>query len=111
MRGLSRPQSCRCHHFEGPLNISGIYVKAWPADLPSVQQRLEKVSGVEVHMTTEDGGLVVTVETDDVGTMADTVTNMQHMEGVLSATLVYHHDEQELHPLAATPFTPTGGVQ
>lgn len=93
------------------MNISGIYVKAWPADLPSVQQRLEKVSGVEVHMTTEDGGLVVTVETDDVGTMADTVTNMQHMEGVLSATLVYHHDEQDLQPYAPTPFTPTGGVQ
>lgn len=93
------------------MNISGIYVKAWPADLPSVQQRLEAVSGVEVHMTTEDGGLVVTVETDDVGTMADIVTNMQQVEGVLSAALVYHHDEQELHSLAVTPFTPTGGVQ
>lgn len=47
------------------MNISGIYINAWPTELSTVQQRLENVSGVEVHMATEEGGLVITVETDD----------------------------------------------
>lgn len=77
------------------MNISGVYIKAWPQQLSAVQQRLENVSGVEVHMTTENGGLVVTIETGDIGMMADTVTNLQQVNGVLSATLVYHHDEND----------------
>ena len=80
------------------MNISGIYIRTWPAELTMIQQRLNKITGVEVHMTTKNGGLVVTAETDDATTMADTVMSMQHMEGVLSATLVYHHDEQNAQP-------------
>jgi periplasmic nitrate reductase NapD len=75
------------------MNISGIYIKAWPATLPAVQQRLKNIPGVEIHATTDDGKLIATVETDGVGSMADAVTHIEQVEGVLSATLVYHHDE------------------
>lgn len=88
------------------MNISGIYIKAWPIELPAVQKRLEAIPGIEVHMTTEDGGLVVTVETDDVATMADTVTHLQQLKGVLSAIMVYHHDEKVLHS-----STPAGEIR
>ena len=76
------------------MNISGIYIKTWPDELALIQQKFNKISGVEVHMTTENGGLIVTAETGDTASMADTLMDMQQMEGVLSATLVYHHDEQ-----------------
>ena len=76
------------------MNISGIYIKTWPDELALIQQKFNKISGVEVHMTTENGGLIVTAETGDTASMADTLMDMQQMEGVLSATLVYHHVEQ-----------------
>ncbi len=93
------------------MNISGIYIKAWPAELSVVEERLAAVPGVEVHMSTVDGGMVVTVETEDVATMAETVTKLQEVDGVLSATLVYHHDEQSLSMPPSTSFTAVGGVQ
>lgn len=65
LRCLLCPVSYQYHHIEVLMNISGIYINAWPTELSTVQQRLENVSGVEVHMATEEGGLVITVETDD----------------------------------------------
>lgn len=75
------------------MNISGIYIKALPANLSAVQQRLKNITGIEIHMATDEGKLIATVESDDAGAMADTVINIEQVEGVLSATLVYHHDD------------------
>ena len=77
------------------MNISGILVQAWPDDTVAVQGRLEDMSGVEVHAEDEKGHLVVTIESADLHTTADIMTNLQSVEGVLSATLVYHHEEQQ----------------
>jgi periplasmic nitrate reductase NapD len=75
------------------MNISGVYVRTWPADADNVRQQLEQTTGVEVHASSKTGGLVVTVESANAGVMADIVDSFQHLDGVLSATLVYHHEE------------------
>ena len=77
------------------MNISGVLVQAWPDDIAAVQSRLEEVPGVEVHAEDEKGHLVVTIESETVQATAEILTNLQGVEGVLSASMVYHHEEQQ----------------
>lgn len=47
--------------------------------------------GCEVHLTTGDGKMVITLEHASDQTMTDTLTALQQIPGILTATLVYHH--------------------
>jgi nitrate reductase NapD len=77
------------------MNISGVLVHANPAKLVAVRQSLVSLEGVEIHGESDDGRLVVTIE--DVGETqaADTMLAVHRLDGVLSATLVYHNFEAE----------------
>ena len=77
------------------INISGILVRAWPDELAAVRGRLEGIPGVEVHAENEKGNLVVTIESENIQSTAETLTTLQNVEGVLSASLVYHQEEQQ----------------
>ena len=75
------------------MNISGVLVHAYPEKVAAVSRRLEAMQGIEVHASTDEGKIVVTVEQADDGSLADTVLNLQDMPGVLSASMIYHHFE------------------
>ncbi len=83
------------------MNISGVIVHSRPENSVAVQERLTAIDGVEVHAVGEDGRMVVTVEEESDNKMADTVTGLQNLEGVIAASMVYHHfeelDENELN--------------
>ncbi|MDH3948718.1 MAG: chaperone NapD [Gammaproteobacteria bacterium] len=74
------------------MNIAGVVIHARPEKLEGVEAQLIELPGVEVHATAEDGRMVVTVE-DEAPRLADTVMGLQDVEGVLSASLIYHHFE------------------
>ena len=75
------------------MNISGVVVHSKPENANAVQQQLAEMPGVEVHAVGDDGRMVVTVEDASDRQMADTVTGLQTMEGVIAASMVYHHFE------------------
>jgi nitrate reductase NapD len=75
------------------MNISGVLVHAYPEKVTSVSRKLDEMQGIEVHASTDEGKIVVTVEQADDGSLADTVLNLQDMPGVLSASMIYHHFE------------------
>jgi nitrate reductase NapD len=81
------------------MNISGVVVKTFPANIDAVWQTLAKMEGVEVHAANEDGRMVVTIEKQREGDIADLLVHMQDVPGVLSASMVYHQfedlDQQE----------------
>ena len=77
------------------MNISGVLVHIRPEQAEVVKSRLCNMSGVEVHATTDDGRLVVTIEDDDAS-MVDTMNSFHDIEGVLSASLIYHHFDEEI---------------
>lgn len=79
------------------MEISGVLVQTLPRDAEALRSRLVAMPGVEVHAISADGGLVVTVETSSSHTMADILNGLQQMHGVLSATLIYHHQEPPGH--------------
>lgn len=77
------------------MNISGVLLHAFPENTEGVKQQLLEIPGVEVHAISDEGRLVVTVEEDDTGMMADTVMSLQNIPGVLSASMIYHHFEED----------------
>lgn len=79
------------------MNISGVIVHARPERTQQVRAALERLPGVEVHAVTDNGRLVVTIEEDE-GTAGRTTMELQTVEGVLSAALIYHHCEDEFEP-------------
>lgn len=75
------------------MNISGVLVATTPNNIEHLTAELVTLEGVEVHGASEVGKLVVTVESDHAAKMADTVTTIQNLSGVLSAAMIYHHNE------------------
>jgi len=77
------------------MNIAGVLVNSHPDHVDSVKQRLAAIHGVEVHATTPEGRIVVTVDEDNLDTLADTFRQFHDLSGVLSASMVYHHFETD----------------
>ncbi len=85
------------------INISGIVVRTLPENLTDVQAQLDNLCGVEIHAATNEGRLVVTVEKDDSSAMADAFVQIQNLNHVISASLVYQHNE----PIDASEIDPS----
>ena len=75
-------------------NICGVLVHARANAIDKVKSSLEEIAGVEVHTATDNGRLVVTVESEDRRFVADTISGMQHLDGVLSAAMVYQFSDE-----------------
>jgi len=77
------------------MNIAGVVIHARPEKLAGVETQLLELPGVEIHATAGDGRMVVTVEDKELkeSSVGDTVMAFQHVDGVLSASLIYHHFE------------------
>ncbi|MBI3372218.1 MAG: chaperone NapD [Betaproteobacteria bacterium] len=75
------------------MNISGILVYAQLERLELVRTALRSMPGVEVHATTTEGRMVVTLELPGDAEMASAMTALSRAPGVLSASLVYAHCE------------------
>ena len=77
------------------MNISSVIVHAKPTRLSSVRGNLEQIPGVEIHAATDDGRLVVTIETDTDGETTSTFDRINAMDGVVSCAMVYHQFESD----------------
>jgi nitrate reductase NapD len=78
------------------MNISSVVLRALPSKLDIVRQALATLPGVEIHHDGGNGRFVLTLEDVDDITPERTFTQLQTMEGVLNASLVYQYcDEKE----------------
>ncbi|TWA91805.1 periplasmic nitrate reductase chaperone NapD [Azospirillum brasilense] len=77
-------------------HIASILVHLRPERSPDVRAAIAALGDVEVH-TEERGRMVVTVEGPHEGRIADRMTAIHLMNGVMSAVMVFHHAE----PVAA----------
>lgn len=71
------------------LHIASLVVHSTPRRLESVAAAIAAVPGALTHASSGSGKLVVTLEAPSSDAMAAAVTNIQHIDGVLSAALVY----------------------
>lgn len=84
------------------MNICGVLVHANPSKLAAVRAALIGLSGVEIHESAPGGRLVLTVEDTATSTAFDTMTAIHRLDGIVAASLVYHHfDADECSTLPA----------
>lgn len=73
-------------------SIASLLVRAAPATLSDVLDRLSGLPGVEVHhVEREAGRAVLTLETEASGDEAARLDDIRRTPGVLTAELVYHY--------------------
>ncbi|MBL6934551.1 MAG: chaperone NapD [Alphaproteobacteria bacterium] len=75
--------------------ICGVLVQAHPDSLNQVLEQLAERKGVEIHHTTDDGRIVITVEGGLDDGVDETLLELHRMNGVLSASLTYHYFESD----------------
>jgi nitrate reductase NapD len=75
------------------VNISSLVVHVRPEQRSEVELTLQGWPGIEIHASTPEGRLVVTVDTDDEST--ESFDRIGALPGVMSVAMVYHHLEPE----------------
>ena len=77
------------------MNISSIVVQTYPENLLLLREKLECLSGVDVHAVKDDGSIVITIEDTPDNSPAEVLMDVQNMQGVLSASLIYNYCDDE----------------
>ncbi len=78
------------------MNIAGVLIHARPDKAEALAAKLATLPGVEVHRRGGDGRLVITVEEVDETSTGERLLEIQCLDGLLSASLVYHHFEPDM---------------
>lgn len=71
------------------MNVVSLLIHSRPGWNNQIKDQLSKLAGTEIHACTQDTRWVVTAESDSSDTLAETILQMQNIEGVLSAAVVY----------------------
>jgi len=74
-------------------HISSLVVHSNPDRIKSIIESIGSIEGAEVHGGTDTGKLIVTLETDTESQVVERINTIQLLQGVLAATLVFHHFE------------------
>lgn len=83
---LSRRQFLR----GGQCHIASLMVQCLPENLSSVEQSISTLEGVEVPQTDSAGKLIVLLEVDTEYQLLERTQQIEHITGVIGATMVYH---------------------
>ena len=82
------------------MNISSAIVYAKSEHDEALRTLLSQVPGVEVHASTDDGKMIITIETESDRTAVNIYEDIERMEGVLSVAMIFQqtesHPDQEL---------------
>ena len=75
------------------ISVCGVMVFVLPEKREEVEARMYEIPGLEIHGGSDEGKLVVTIETDSYKKTGDAVTRLQSVEGILSISMIYQHAE------------------
>lgn len=78
------------------MNISGILVQTKPEFTEEVIQNIKKIDQCDYHMHDEKGRIVVTIEGKDVSEEIARLNELQKIDHVISADMMYAYAEDEL---------------
>ncbi|MBJ6127434.1 chaperone NapD [Microvirga splendida] len=77
----------------GECHISSLVVHSRSDRVQAIIEGIRSLEGAEVHGGADTGKLIVTLETDTEGQVVERINTIQLLDGVLAATLVFHHFE------------------
>ncbi len=78
------------------MSISSLVIQTRPENTANVENALIAMDGVEVHTTTNEGQLVVTVDQPDDAKAAETFTKFNEVDGVINTSLIYNYFENDI---------------
>lgn len=76
------------------VHISSMVVHARPDYLQDVKNKIERLPGAEIHGESENGKLVVVLESQTQSHITDVIEKIGDIEHVLTTALVFHQIEQ-----------------
>ncbi len=79
------------------MNISGILVQTKAENIEKVIELIKKSDFCDYHLHDKKGKIVVTIEGKDVSEEIAKLHQLEKMDGVISATMVYAYAEDELN--------------
>jgi nitrate reductase NapD len=83
------------------VHISSLVVHVRPERSDALRAEIAALDGAEVHAGTEDGKLVVVLETDSETETMARIAAINEMRGTIAASLIYHEidadPEEEPH--------------
>lgn len=88
-------------------NLCSALVHAKQGQLEQVKKELEQQQGVEVHAVTDDGRLIVTIENEKRKVVGERIMGFYHIEGVLSASMIYQFSDDDLNEQELIELKPT----
>ncbi len=77
------------------MNLSSLVVIPHPERVQSVIGDLDAIDGVHVAAVSPEGKIIVTLETDGDAETIQTFELISRLDGLLSASMVYHQKEDE----------------
>lgn len=78
------------------VHISSLVVHVVPQHLDEIKEKIDQVPGAEVYGESEDGKLVVVMETQNQGYITESIDKINNFEHVLNTALIYHQIETDL---------------
>jgi nitrate reductase NapD len=72
------------------VHISSLVVHVRPERCAALRVEIAALAGTEVHAGTEDGKLVVVLETPSEAETMARITAINEMNGTIAASLIYH---------------------
>ena len=77
------------------MNISSVIVIPGPDHVRAVIDGLMALPGVDVPLTSPEGKIIATIETESDGETIRAYEAISQLDGVLSAAMVFHQQEPE----------------
>ena len=77
----------------GAVHISSLLVSARPEMAERVARGIDGIPIAEVAHADAQGKIIVTLETPDESAIVGALSDIQVLDGVVSAALVFHHAE------------------
>ncbi|MGF1691179.1 chaperone NapD [Photobacterium kagoshimensis] len=75
------------------VHISSLVVHVKPESLAAVKAQILEMPNTEIHGESEEGKIIVVLETENQGYVTDTIDKINNLEDVLITFLVYHQIE------------------
>ncbi len=78
------------------MSICSMVVHSKPENLDHISASLNQMEGVEVRARDERGKLVVLIDHPKRSVVADSMMEMNHIDGVLNTSLIYEYFEEDV---------------
>jgi len=75
------------------MTICSLVVQAMPQNIEAVNESLNAMNGVEIHAQNEYGKMVISIDHPSREYCSKAMTDMTHIDGVMSTSLVYEYQE------------------